>query len=46
MTDNLADLRGSSGEAPLPAGGRRKQRPGEKALAEQFADLAPEDLAA
>jgi excinuclease ABC subunit B len=44
VTDILADLRGSSGEAPLPGRGRRKQRPGEKARAEQFADLPPEDL--
>jgi len=44
VTDILADLRGSDGSAPLPQRGRRKQRPGEKARAEQFADLAPEDL--
>ncbi len=44
VTDILADLRGSSGEAPLPGRGRRKQRPGEKARAEQLADLPPEDL--
>jgi excinuclease ABC subunit B len=44
VTDILADLRGSSGQAPLPGRGRRKQRPGEKARAEQFADLPPEDL--
>jgi excinuclease ABC subunit B len=44
VTDILADLRGSSGEAPLPGRGRRKQRPGERARAEQFADLPPEDL--
>ncbi len=44
VTDILADLRGSDGSAPLPGRGRRKQRPGEKARAEQFADLPPEDL--
>ena len=44
VTDILADLRGSSGEAPVPGGGRRKQRPGEKARAEQFKDLPPSDL--
>jgi excinuclease ABC subunit B len=44
VTDILADLRGSSGEAPLPGRGRRKQRPGERARAEQFSDLPPEDL--
>jgi excinuclease ABC subunit B len=44
VTDILADLRGSSGSAPVPGGGRRKQRPGERARAEQFADLPPEDL--
>ena len=31
VTDILADLRGSSGEAPMPGRGRRKQRPGERA---------------
>jgi excinuclease ABC subunit B len=44
VTDILADLRGSSGEAPHPGRGRRTQRPGERARAEQFADLPPEDL--
>jgi excinuclease ABC subunit B len=44
VTDILADLRGASGSAPLPGGGRRKQRAGERARAEQFADLPPEDL--
>ncbi len=44
VTDILADLRGTSGEAPLPGRGRRTQRPGERARAEQFADLPPEDL--
>ena len=44
VTDILADLRGSSGEAPMPGRGRRKQRPGERARAEQLADLPPEDL--
>jgi excinuclease ABC subunit B len=44
VTDILADLRGSSGEAPMPGRGRRKQRPGERARAEQYADLPPEDL--
>ncbi len=43
VTDILADLRGADG-APLPGGGRRKRRPGEKARAEQFADLPPQDL--
>jgi excinuclease ABC subunit B len=44
VTDILADLRGSGGEAPLPGRGRRRQRPGERERAEQFADLPPEDL--
>jgi excinuclease ABC subunit B len=44
VTDILADLRGSSGETPLPGRGRRKQRPGERERAEQYADLPPEDL--
>ncbi|MDQ7993903.1 MAG: UvrB/UvrC motif-containing protein, partial [Propionicimonas sp.] len=44
VTDILADLRGSSGETPVPGSGRRKQRPGEKARAEQFKDLPPSDL--
>jgi len=44
VTDILADLRGTGGGAPTPGAGRRKQRPGEKARAEQFADLPPEDL--
>jgi excinuclease ABC subunit B len=44
VTDILADLRGKGGGAPVPGGGRRKQRAGEKARAEQFADLPPEDL--
>ncbi|MGB3412068.1 MAG: excinuclease ABC subunit UvrB [Microthrixaceae bacterium] len=45
VTDILADLRGSGGaEAPYPGKGRRKQRPGEKARAEQFKDVAPSDL--
>jgi excinuclease ABC subunit B len=44
VTDILADLRGSGGEAPHPGRGRRAQRPGERARAEQFADLPPEDL--
>ncbi|MFZ4433660.1 MAG: excinuclease ABC subunit UvrB [Microthrixaceae bacterium] len=43
VTDILADLRGADG-APVPGGGRRSRRPGEKARAEQFADLPPEDL--
>jgi excinuclease ABC subunit B len=43
VTDILADLRGSEG-APLPGGGRRSRRPGERARAEQFADLPPQDL--
>jgi excinuclease ABC subunit B len=46
ITDILADLRGVDGSAPLPGGGRRKQRPGEKARAAQFADLPPQDLGA
>jgi excinuclease ABC subunit B len=44
VTDILADLRGTGGGTPVPGGGRRKQRPGERARAEQYADLAPEDL--
>ena len=37
---------GRDGETPIPGGGRRKQRPGEKARAEQFKDLPPSDLGA
>ncbi len=44
VTDILADLRGAGGGTPIPGGGRRKQRPGEKARAEAYADLPPEDL--
>ncbi len=44
VTDILADLRGTSGEAPRPGAGRRKQRPGERARAEQFADVPPDEL--
>ncbi|MFM7068138.1 MAG: helicase-related protein, partial [Actinomycetes bacterium] len=44
VTDILAVLRGGDGGAPVPGGGRRKQRPGEKARAEQFKDMPPEDL--
>ncbi len=46
VTDILAELRGEDGTAPLPTGGKRKQRPGEKARAAQFADLPPQDLGA
>ncbi len=46
VTDILADLRGNDGSAPLPDGGRRKRRPGEKARSEQFADLPPQELGA
>ncbi|MFV0318434.1 MAG: excinuclease ABC subunit UvrB [Microthrixaceae bacterium] len=46
VTDILAELRGTDGAAPLPTGGKRKQRPGERARAEQYADLPPEDLGA
>jgi excinuclease ABC subunit B len=46
ITDILADLRGPDGSAPIPGGGRRRQRPGERARAEQFKDLPPEDLGA
>jgi excinuclease ABC subunit B len=46
ITDILADLRGPDGSAPIPGGGRRRQRPGERARAEQFRDLPPEDLGA
>ncbi|MCP4434330.1 MAG: excinuclease ABC subunit UvrB [Actinomycetia bacterium] len=46
VTDILAELRGEDGQAPLPTGGKRKQRPGEKARAAQFADLPPQDLGA
>ena len=44
VTDILAVLRGKDGGAPVPGAGRRKQRPGEKARAEQFKDMPPEDL--
>ena len=44
VTDILADLRGAGGGTPIPGGGRRKQRPGERARAEAYADLPPEDL--
>ncbi len=46
VTDILADLRGPDGSTPVPGGGRRRQRPGERARAEQFKDLPPEDLGA
>ncbi|MGI9578571.1 MAG: helicase-related protein, partial [Microthrixaceae bacterium] len=46
VTDILAELRGEDGTAPLPTGGKRKQRPGEKARADQFKDLPPQDLGA
>jgi excinuclease ABC subunit B len=46
VTDILADLRGADGSTPVPGGGRRKQRPGERARAQQFADLPPQDLGA
>ncbi len=46
VTDILAQLRGDDGATPVPGGGRRKQRPGEKARAAQFADLPPQDLGA
>ncbi|MCB1271671.1 MAG: excinuclease ABC subunit UvrB [Microthrixaceae bacterium] len=46
VTDILAELRGEDGSAPLPDGGRRKRRPGEKARAEQYGDLPPQDLGA
>ena len=44
VTDILAVLRGKDAGAPVPGAGRRKQRPGEKARAEQFKDMPPEDL--
>jgi excinuclease ABC subunit B len=44
VTDILAVLRGSGEGAPVPGGGKRRQRPGERARAEQFKDLPPEDL--
>ncbi len=46
VTDILAELRGEDGTTPLPTGGKRKQRPGEKARAAQFKDLPPQDLGA
>ncbi len=46
ITDILGELRGTDGASPVPGGGRRRQRPGEKARAAQFADLAPQDLGA
>ncbi len=44
VTDILADLRGTGGGTPTPRGGRRAQRAGERARAEQYAEVAPEDL--
>ena len=46
VSDILADLRGTSsdGTAPYPGKGRRRDRPGQKARAEQFKDLPPDDL--
>jgi excinuclease ABC subunit B len=46
VTDILADLRGPDGSTPIPGGGRRRQRPGERARAAQFKDLPPQDLGA
>jgi excinuclease ABC subunit B len=45
VTDILAELRGEGG-TPIPGGGKRKQRAGERARAEQFKDLPPQDLGA
>lgn len=44
VTNILDQLRGTSGEAPYPGQNKRKQRPGERARAEQFKDLPPSDL--
>jgi len=44
VTDILATLRGSDGTAPVPGKDQRKRRPGEKAIRDEFADLAPDDL--
>jgi excinuclease ABC subunit B len=44
VTNILDQLRGTSNEAPYPGQGKRKQRPGERARAEQFKDLPPSDL--
>jgi excinuclease ABC subunit B len=46
VTDILADLRGSDGTTPVPAGSRRRRGAGEKARADQFKDLPPQDLGA
>jgi excinuclease ABC subunit B len=43
VTDILATLRGSD-ETPIPGKDQRKRRPGEKAIRDEFADLAPDDL--
>jgi excinuclease ABC subunit B len=44
VTNILDQLRGTSTEAPYPGQNKRKQRPGERARAEQFKDLPPSDL--
>ncbi|MEI2639443.1 MAG: helicase-related protein [Microthrixaceae bacterium] len=46
VSDILAQLRGAGadGEAPYPGKGRRRERPGQKARAEQFKNLPPDDL--
>jgi excinuclease ABC subunit B len=44
VTDILASLRGREEGAPVPGKDQRKRRPGEKAVRDEFRDLAPQDL--
>ena len=44
VTDILETLRGTDNTAPMPGKDQRKRRPGEKAVRDEFANLAPDDL--
>jgi excinuclease ABC subunit B len=44
VTDILASLRGREETAPVPGKDQRKRRPGEKAVRDEFRELAPQDL--
>jgi excinuclease ABC subunit B len=44
VTDILEQLRGGDGTAPVPGKDQRKRRPGERAVRDEFRDLAPQDL--